>query len=335
MAITNALITKLTRTSEDGEIETQIREDNLPVDAELDLLFSQYKRLFNAKAGKKFGAFETDYSEYPFSRWLDEYTNEKISFASLYNQLTQHFLSILKEIPTEVYGFLLAIHETVEQGQRFYLFFLDTDYGPTITPNLSLDQTEYLSLNRLDLAIKIELDEWRNEPEKNNYIVSFISRNLSKLGDSLIQATGFRNALDIEQDTATFLDAIERFTQASDQKEASAIRQKAYNFCVEQHKQGEPVRVEQLSQEIDESNPERFEKFAEENLPEIKKELRPDHRKAKRLVRFSGKGNGINLSFSSDLIQNSIVFDSDSNTLTIKEIPKSLKQQLAQFFEEK
>ena len=48
----------------------------------------------------------------------------------------------------------------------------------------------------------------------------------------------------------------------------------------------------------------------------------------KHLVRISGKGNGLSLSFSSDLMQQTILFDEQSDTLTITAIPKSLKKQI-------
>jgi nucleoid-associated protein len=48
----------------------------------------------------------------------------------------------------------------------------------------------------------------------------------------------------------------------------------------------------------------------------------------KKLTRLSGSSRALTISFDSELLAESIVFDADSGTLTIKDLPKSLLKQL-------
>ena len=92
---------------------------------------------------------------------------------------------------------------------------------------------------------------------------------------------------------------------------------------------GEAVPLKALSNYVNEKDPEQFAEFAQQfGQLDSEKNLRPDTRKLKHLVRISGKGNGLSLSFSSDLMQQTILFDEQSDTLTITAIPKSLKKQI-------
>jgi nucleoid-associated protein len=48
----------------------------------------------------------------------------------------------------------------------------------------------------------------------------------------------------------------------------------------------------------------------------------------KKLTRLSGSSRALTLSFNSDLLGESIVFNADTGTLTISDLPKSLLKQL-------
>ncbi len=168
-----------------------------------------------------------------------------------------------------------------------------------------------------------------------DYLVLAMSRTAAKNGDIFSKMLGYQNSIDTEKETETLLETLEKYTKKIEGKEAAQCRKKAYDFCVEQQQIGEPVQIEQLSNYIDENEPQRFASFArEEQSINSEAEFRPDNRKLKHLVRFTGKGNGMSLSFSSDLIQSSVHYNPANDTLTITEIPKSLKAQLAKFIDQ-
>lgn len=340
MAIEQIALQHISRSPEDAPLEI---DDITGITANADIvaLFSQFKRVFNAKPGKRFGKFNEDFSSYPTALLLNEVVEQKITFSSFCEKVSAQLVSHAVGLPFELDAHLLYILESVEQGQRLFVLFLETESGFSINKHEGITASDHLSLTRLDMGARIDITEWLSDSEKNsatigpanNYFTILTSRTSAKAGEAFSKALGFANSLDIEQDTATFLDAIERFAANADQKEAAVIKKKAYDFCVEQHKLGDSIRVEELAEVVDESAPSRFTDFAKNNLTEFPTDLRPDYRKLKRLVKFTGKGNGMSLSFSSDLIQNSIVYDEASNTLTILEVPKTLRQQLHEYFQ--
>jgi nucleoid-associated protein len=335
MAIEQIVLQHLGRSPDDAPVQIEPIE-GITAGADMVALFSQYKRVFNAKPGKRFGKFQDDFSAYPAASLLNEVIDGKLPFKSFCEKISAAFATHAIGLPFELDTHILYVLESIEQGQRLFVLFLETESGFSINKHEGICASDHLSLTRLDMGAKIDITEWRGETGgENNYFTLLTNRTSAKAGEAFTKALGFTNALDIEQDTATFLDAIERFAANTDDKEAAVIKKKAYDFCVEQHKLGDSVRVAELAEVVDESAPSRFKEFAKANLTEFPDDLRPDYRKLKRLVKFTGKGNGMSLSFSSDLIQNSIVYDEASNTLTILEVPKTLKQQLLEYFHKK
>ncbi|WP_166264291.1 nucleoid-associated protein [Marinobacter caseinilyticus] len=300
-----------------------------------EALHKQMKRLFNAKPGKKYGRFSEDLGESPLSAWLKDCLEDKQTFASLTDRLFGQWQELLNGSQEEHQGHLMLVHEALADSDAIYLLILESDSALRFDGTQALDGTDVLSLSRLNLALRIELDDWLSDEPGQNYLTLVHARGTGEIGDLFIRLAGFTNQVDVEKETLTFLDAVEAFArQAEAPEEAGKVRTRAYEFCKEQHALGEPVAVEALSGYLDENQPDRFKTFAAEaqDLPEGTV-LHPDHRKVKKLVRIAGSGGGMSVSFSSDLVNQAIYYDRDKDALTITRLPKALREQLQKYLE--
>jgi len=297
-------------------------------------LHKQMKRLFNSKPGKKYGRFSDDIGESPFSSWLKDYLEERQTFASLSDRLFGQWQELLTGCQEEFQGHLMLVHEALADAEVIYLLILETDSALRFDGNQVLDATDVLSMSRLNLALRIELDDWRNENSGENYLTLIHGRGTGEPGELFIRLCGFTNQVDVEKETLTFLDAVEAFARTAEPEKAGEVRSRAYEFCKEQHALGEPVEIEALSGYLDENEPEKFREFAAKTaeLPESGV-LHPDHRKVKKLVRIAGSGGGMSLSFSSDLVNQAVYYDRDKDALTITRLPKALREQLQRYLE--
>ncbi|TGN40028.1 nucleoid-associated protein [Marinobacter confluentis] len=297
-------------------------------------LQKQMKRLFNSKPGKKYGRFSEDTGESPFSAWLKDYLEDRQSFASLTDRLFKQWQDLLTGSQEEHQGHLMVVHEALADSDVVYLLVLETDSALRFDGQQALDTTDVLSLSRLNLAVRIELDDWLSEQGSENYLTLVHARGTGEIGDHFIRLCGFTNLVDVEKETLTFLDAVEAFAKSSEPEKAGEVRNRAYEFCKEQHALGEPVEIEALSGYLDEDQPQRFKQFASETaeIPESGV-LHPDHRKVKKLVRIAGSGGGMSVSFSSDLVNQAIYYDRDNDALTITKLPKALREQLQRYLE--
>ncbi|SFR52146.1 nucleoid-associated protein [Marinobacter daqiaonensis] len=301
-----------------------------------EMLHKQMKRLFNSKPGKKYGRFSEDIGENPFSAWLKDYLEDKQTFASLTDRLFGQWQELLNGAQEEFSGHLMLVHEALADGEVAYLLILESDSALRFDGNQALDSTDVLSLSRLNLAVRIELDDWLSGNTSENYLTLVHGRGTGEAGELFIRLCGFTNQVDVEKETLTFLDAVEAFAKSSEPEEAGKVRARAYEFCKEQHALGEPVEISALSGYLDESQPERFREFASQTaeMPESGV-LHPDHRKVKKLVRIAGSGGGMSVSFSSDLVNQAVYYDRDKDALTITRLPKALREQLQRYLEDR
>ena len=297
-------------------------------------LQKQMKRLFNSKPGKKYGRFSEDTGESPFSAWLSDYLEDRQSFSSLTDRLFKHWQDLLTGSQDEHQGHLMLVHEALADSEVIYLLILESDSALRFDGQQSLDTTDVLSLSRLNLAVRIEIDDWKSDRAGENYLTMVHARGTGETGDHFIRLCGFTNQVDVEKETLTFLDAVEAFAKSSEPEKAGEVRNKAYEFCKEQHALGEPVEIGALSGYLDEDEPQRFKEFASKTaeMPESGV-LHPDHRKVKKLVRIAGSGGGMSVSFSSDLVNQAIYYDRDKDALTITRLPKALREQLQRYLE--
>ncbi len=335
MAIQSLIIHHIERWQEEQPATLKLREQAHLVSADYEALFSQLKKVFQFKAGKLFGRFEDNYSDFPFSAWLNDQQAGRSGFESLIQRYMEQLKNLVDKTSESFEAYVVAVLEDRADGPRLYLFMLDTQSAVRLDHELNLEPVDTLNTGKLEYALRIELNELESGEEDSPYLCLIRSRGRAKLGEAFTQSVGFKNSVDTQQETEALMEILANYTQRAEPKEAAAVRQKAYDFCVEQQQLGEAVPLNELSGYLDENQPTRFAEFAEQEAHiDSKRELRPDTRKLKHLVRLSGKGNGLSLSFSSDLIQQTILFDEKSDTLTITSIPKTLKKQIMDHLKE-
>lgn len=300
-----------------------------------ETLAAQLKRLFNSKPGKTYGRFSEDLGEHPFSAWLKDYREEKQGFEGFSDRVLAHWGELIGRTRAEYSGHLLLVEEALADGDALFLYGLETDPAFFVSNDNRLDSQDVLSLARLNLAVRIEVSDWLSETPADNYMTAFKGRGSGDIGEAFLHLTGFRSNVDVPRETQTFLNAVEAYVQEADAAQAQNIRTRAYDFCKEQSQLGEPVGIAELSGYLDESAPERFARFAAESAdwPETTV-LHPDHRKIRKLVRIAASGNGMSLSFSSDLVNRAVHYDAEKDALVITRLPKGLKQQLQQFLDQ-
>ncbi len=334
MALQHLIFHRIEKWQEDGDVSLTKRPDIHPVGADAESLYNALRRTFNGKAGKGYGRFQEDYASFPVSRWLQEFLDEKISFAKFSHLLVEHIQQALQQAPVNLDGSILLALDQRPEGQDLFFALIPGQSSFQLTKDLELTLVEHLDPTRLDVAARIELDAWKGKHRTDSYFTALTGPGARERAEIVLGALGFESAVDTKQETSTFLQAVEEYASKLPQEEAPQYRKKVYDYCVEQERFGEPVELEKLSRVIDEDHPEAFAGFARSQEQPLGTEIRPDRRRLKSLVKFSGKVKGVSLSFSSDAIDQTVIYDPASGSLTIRELPASLRQQLARYLKQ-
>jgi nucleoid-associated protein len=91
---------------------------------------------------------------------------------------------------------------------------------------------------------------------------------------------------------------------------------------------GEPMGLEELSELIDEERPKAFYDHIRNKDYGLSPEIPADKRTLNQFRRFTGRAEGLSISFEAHLLGSKIEYDEEAGTLIIKGLPTQLTDQL-------
>nr|WP_322939103.1 nucleoid-associated protein [Pseudomonas sp. s4] len=141
---------------------------------------------------------------------------------------------------------------------------------------------------------------------------------------------GCQEGVDAPGETRTLLKAFSDFVESEDLPEEQA-REKTntlVGYATSQAKLGEPMTLEELSGLIDEDRPQAFYDHIRNRDYGLSPEIPADKRTLNQFRRFTGRAEGLSISFEAHLLGSKIDYDENAGTLTIRNLPTQLRDQL-------
>lgn len=314
----------------DGSASTlHARDSELAESKAIENLLADLNDSYNAKQGKAWGFFHEESGAYPFSGWLKAYL-EGGEFAPFTRQAAEHLQKLMDESNLSTGGHVLFAH--YQQGMTDYLAIalLHHSEGVTVTESLELAPARHLDLGQLHLAARINLSEWRNNAQSKQYISFIKGKNGKKVSDYFRDFIGCQEGVDAPGETRTLLKAFSDFVEQEDLAEEQA-REKTktlVDYATTQAKLGEAITLEELSGLIDEDRPRAFFEHIRNKDYGLSPEIPPDKRTLSQFQRFTGRAEGLSISFEAHLLGSKIEYDESRDMLIIRQVPTQLKDQL-------
>lgn len=328
MTIANAIVHKVTRTHNGASVNINQKNAPLTLNGLSEESLRELKLNFIKKLGKFHGRFSHDYASFPLANWIHEYRKKKISFVSLSQNAIQHFKLEIEKTEAVIDAFVFFVEEHFEHGGELYIYV--SHHNQSLYLDSELEFKEALSLDTKNpvLAAKINLSEFENNDAHLNYLSLHPWRGEKEISDAFSAFVGFSDKADIKEDTEKFIDAIESYSQTLPEDQAIATRENVVNYCIDQDKRGNKVVIDDIAAELDDHDAQNFVTHIRNHTPDLKPELIPDRQQLKQYIRISGRNELLSMSFDSKCLGESIVYDADSDELTITQIPSALKTRL-------
>ncbi|RQO62275.1 nucleoid-associated protein YejK [Pseudomonas sp. KBW05] len=302
------------------QVDSQARDD----------LMSQLNDSYNATAGKGWGFFHQESGAHPFSGWLGKYLAGATDFLSFSTTAVEHLTKLREESNLTTGGHALFCH--YQQGLTDYLVIalVQETEAVTMTEDLALMTVKRLDLDHIRLAARINISEWQNNRQSKQYISYLKGKQGRKLNEYFRDFIGCQEGIDAPGETRTLLKAFSDFVESEDMVE-DAAREKTHtlvSYSMAQAKLGEPITLDELSGLIDEDRPKKFHDFIKAKDYGISESLPPDKKTINKFRRFSGRAEGMSISFEAHLLGDKIKFDEEGGTLTLRGLPTQLTEQL-------
>ncbi|WP_313043078.1 nucleoid-associated protein YejK [Pseudomonas sp.] len=302
------------------QVESQARDD----------LMQQFNESYNSTAGKGWGFFHAESGAFPLSGWLGKYLAGVGDFFKFSTIAVEHLVKLMEESNLTTGGHALFCH--YQQGMTDYLVIalVQETEAVTMTEELSLLTIKRLDLDHIRLAARINLSEWKSNPQSKQYISYLKGKQGRRLNDYFRDFIGCQEGIDGPSETRTLLKAFSDFVESEDLPEESA-REKTntlVSYSLAQAKLGEPITLDELSGLIDEDRPKSFYDFIKAKDYGLSETLPPDKKTLNKFRRFTGRAEGLSISFEAHLLGDKIKFDEEGGTLTLRGLPTQLTEQL-------
>ena len=329
MPIRHSIIHQIDKKPDGSPAALHVSSTELVESQTTENLLNDFNEAYNAKTGKAWGLFHAESGAYPFSGWLRAYVDGG-DFIEFSRAAVEHLTKLMEESNLSVGGHVLFAH--YQQGMTDYLVIalLQHSEGITVGADLSVTPSKHLDFGTISLAARINISEWRSNPKSRQYI-SFLKGSKSRKATNYFRDfIGCQEGVDGPGETRTLLKAFSDFVTAEDMHEDSAREktQTLVSYSMAQAKIGEPMSLNELSELIDEDRPKAFYDFIRNKDYGLSPEIPTDKRTLNQFRRFTGRTEGLSISFEAHMLGSKVEYDKTVDTLTLRGLPTQLIDQL-------
>lgn len=327
MAFKSIIAHRLYRASPSAPVAKTLCKELWPLTGKTEDCARALKHAWLKRGGKVYGRFSDAAGDNPLPAWLEGWQAENVSFVKLTEQWLQHAEVLLAQTENVLDVYCVFVHEALEAGETCWLFLTGHEPAFAINGDMTLDDAYYLDTNHILLAAKVNLTEW-NSGGSNKYLTFVRAAGEKDLSEWFEKVVGFTDKLDTAKQTEQLLAVVDDYTRKLPDELAEQTREKVVEYCLEQSKAGESVTLEALSKSVTPDASDEFQAFAVSHESKPPVDLVPHAGQLRQYVRISGRNEQMSMSFSSGCLGEAVVYDAESDSLTIKNIPSSLKSRL-------
>ena len=346
MEIQNVILHNLIKAEGNTKVELDDRKKENAINESAKQLSKGINEKFNA-TGLNMGHFKLikhDDDPLPhFEYLLNKYYLEGKfdNFVDFTVSAARHLRSKLMEAPKAKGGHIWFNHY-LHQGVSFLSIVMLREKTVMRIDELELAEFDSVDLDKLHMAARINLTRWiAAKDEPGRYISFKIGRDAKKVTDYFAKFIGCEEFTESKDDTKALIKIIADYCSHHKFKDETAekVKSTVYEQITEwvKEEQTTTIQIDRLSKLLDSS-------FLDENTPEkelnklvsiaqndpyhLNNEITPDKTQLRRLKRYSGKSKDVSISFSSVLLNKSVIYKDGSLTISADALPKSLKKEL-------
>ncbi len=330
MTIKNIIVHQLEYSAESNSLIATPAEQSLEPTPALEAMLEDLQQTYNKKQDKRYGQF-TDTSDEQLPDLLNLHLSDSITF----KELTCKTLEKLKEGLDQAgaLGGGYVLFADYQQGMNRYLLLcmLSNHLSVTVTKDLTITDCSYLDTSRMSLACRINITEWQKKSSGNRYLSFIRPRGGRRLSDVFQQAIGCSETSGSKEDTDTLINAVQDYCkEAPSEEERKTVKRQVYDYCQNKLDDGKDISLSELTGHLSETGPDDFARFVNTRDYDMSLPMTPEKRTLTKLVRYTGRSKGLNLSFDAELLGDQIRYDEANDQLVIKGVPEKLREQLKQ-----
>ncbi len=325
--VTEIVLHQLIKTQkEEPELKSILRENTLEVTPAVEQMMLQLHQAYQGKI-KGYGIFQDNSI---FAQKLNCLLEKENDFLNFSHQCTQLLSNELVKYPFVSGGTFILCQYNFLATDYLFIALIENCSSVLVDEKLDIKPSQYLEVAKYDLACRINLTELKLDAQSNRYLTFIKGRVGRKVSDFFMDFLGADVGLDPKEQNQTLLQAVHDYCDQGElnSEQTRAVKSQVFDYCKEQIKSGEDIAIQELARELPDFNEQNFAQFTQSQDYGLSEMIPPDRSTLKTLTKFSGSGKGVTLTFDAQLLNQRVIWDELNDTLTIKEIPANLRDQL-------
>ena len=303
-----------------------LREQLLTITPEVEQMMLQLHQGYQNKA-KAYGVFQ---ESSVFAQCLNRLLENELDFLPFSHEATHLLLAEFGKYHFADNGTLVLCQYNFLATDYLFIALLDSRVSMLVNDQLEIQRTEYLDITQFDIAARINLTDLQLNANSNRYLTFIKGRVGRKIADFFMDFLGAEEGLNPQVQNQCLLQAVSDYCVQGElnSEQTQAVKKQIFEYCKGQINSGEEITLTELSDTLPTLNQQPFVAFAQEQNYGLENSIPPIRTALKSLTKFSGSGKGITISFDAELLNQRILWDETTDTLTIKGLPPNLRDQL-------
>jgi len=342
IVITNIALHFLSKKEDTGEVVLRLGPENADFaqeSAKTTNFVDGLHTIYNAKGSKAYGSFSSMPSEGDAARFVDlmeSYLTEQQNFYDFSTQAANVLKNEIEKYDIEETGYLVICHYEYMGGRYLLVAVIPVSEHYSVDGELNISAAQHLDTNKLQLAARIDLFDYKENGHGNRYISFIKGRAGRKVSDFFLDFLGCEEGLNAKEQTQTLVQAVEDYVAVNqlDPAEKQKTRKELLSYCKEQKASSQDVSIQEIGKVIESAGAEEdFYQFCQTQSYPIEESFPHEQAVVNKITKYSGYGNGISLSFERSHFGEDVVYNPHNDSLTIYKVPPNLKEQLMALLE--
>lgn len=341
------LIVHLIDKQADSSISSlSLSNESVSASGTLERFLDELNKTYNSKSNKVFGRFieiggnggddlsnaaeekgdSVESMEHLLSGFLNQ-QNNFVEYSHRAMNLLQHYINLASKATG---GYVIFVNYTLFGSDFVLIAMMNNVSGISVNRDLGIKNVDYLDISKLHLAARIDLTQWQEEAESSRYISMIRARESHKLSDYFRKFIGSDETIDSKKETSDLLMAVSQFCddKVTEDEKKYQFKQKAAEYCIDQADKGQNVILKDFSNYAAEGAVDDFMNYVNSERFDLHSEISPNKSVIRRFNKLSGRNARVSITINEEALGNSVIFDADKETLTISDLPATLKAQL-------
>ncbi|PKR55486.1 nucleoid-associated protein [Thalassospira marina] len=312
----------------DAGFKVSLGQDNAPITPTVTRVIDMLYDLYSRRASKSHGKFAENEADYPTQGHIRDFVNSNFqNFSDLTKKMMKTLQKEAGHKGAATGGHVFFAHFEREE-QHFLLVTIVTDkLGAALTHNFEVKDVTHLDIDGFRFAGRINITNWSLNGQR---YVGFL-KGKGDVSEYFKEFLGCDTTELERKDTADLVAALKKFTE--DQHMAPEAKgkflAKAKHICDEAAKQREEIHFQALANELLPNAPEPLVLALANPDIGLNDGFIPNRRALGALVKFRGKTKFWSIEFDREALSGGAIhYNKDDNSLTLRELPPELVNQL-------